>query len=87
MKAIKGQLETSLTAMKRQNVFSSICRVFWPFQMQIVGRQFNVYVGRIKSMNEMGSAPEINAIDARMNELEKILQSLDEELDKIESIA
>jgi hypothetical protein len=29
----------------------------------------------------------INAIDARMNELEKILQSLDEELDKIESIA
>ena len=64
MKVIKGQLETSLTAMKRQNVFSSICRVFWPFQMQIVGRQFNVYVGRINSMNEMGSAPEINAIDA-----------------------
>lgn len=30
MKVIKGQLET---AMKRQNVFSSICRVFWPFQM------------------------------------------------------
>lgn len=40
-----------------------------------------------QKINGIGQKGVINAIDARMNELEKILQSLDEELDKIESIA
>lgn len=39
------------------------------------------------NINGIGQKEVINAIDARMNELEKILQSLDEELDKIEAIA
>ncbi|QLC22118.1 hypothetical protein HFP51_07950 [Parasphingopyxis sp. CP4] len=38
-------------------------------------------------INGIGQKGVLNAIDRRMYELEKILQSLDEELDKIESIA
>lgn len=45
MKAKKGQFE--LNQLTCKNIYSSICRVFWPFQMQITSRRISVYIGRL----------------------------------------
>lgn len=62
MKARKGQFGQGQLTCK--NIFSSICRVFWPFQMQITSRRINVHIGRLNLLQETICEDAVNLIDS-----------------------